>query len=189
MVFEADSNTAILVDIGEYGECKAFLSPFSVEALLLTHAHYDHIYHINELLQDHPGCRVFASQYTIDALANPKLNLSFYHEDPVSYRGNAVKPVEGGCAVALIENTPIEIIATPGHTTGCLTYQIGPYLFTGDAFIPGYKVVTKLKGGDRTVSAKSVALIKSKLSEGVVLCPGHGSAYRVEASNALSEYF
>lgn len=178
------SDEACLIDIGEYAQTKMFLNQRkSVRALILTHAHYDHIYHINELLQDYPNCRVYASTYTLNALGNPKLNLSFYHEDPVSFQGDGLVAISNNDRLSLTQNLTAEVIATPGHTPGCLTYRIGPYLFTGDAYIPGYKVVTKLKGGNKEDGAKSVAKIRTLLNEGTLLCPGHGPVYRITDSN------
>jgi glyoxylase-like metal-dependent hydrolase (beta-lactamase superfamily II) len=178
------SDEACLIDIGEYAQTKMLLNQRkSVSALLLTHAHYDHIYHISELLQDHPDCRVYASNYTLKALGNPKINLSFYHEDPVSYEGDGLAPISDTDRLSLTQNLTAEVTATPGHTPGCLTFRIGPYLFTGDAYIPGHKVVTKLKGGNKEEGVKSVATIRTLLNEGTLLCPGHGPVYRITDSN------
>jgi len=180
------SDEACLIDIGEYTQTKKLLNRRkSVRALLLTHAHYDHIYHINEFLKDHPDCCVYASHYTLQALGNPKLNLSFYHEDPVSYNGGGLIPVSNTDKLTLSPNLTVEVIATPGHTPGCHTYRIGHYLFTGDAYISGHKVVTKLKGGNKEEGAKSVAEIRKLLNPGTLLCPGHGSTYQITESNTL----
>ena len=65
------------------------------------------------------------------------------------------------------------MVATPGHELGCLTFYTGDYIFTGDAYIPGVKVVTKLPGGDRALAAESVEKIL-RLAEGKTICPGHG---------------
>jgi glyoxylase-like metal-dependent hydrolase (beta-lactamase superfamily II) len=181
------SDETFLIDIGEYTQTKMFLNQRkSVKALFLTHAHYDHIYHIHELLKDHPDCRVYASAYALNALGNPKLNLSFYHEDPVCYQGDRLTPISNTDRLSLTQNLTAEVIATPGHTPGCLTYRIGRYLFTGDAYIPGHKVVTKLKGGNREEGAKSVATIKKLLNSGTLLCPGHGPTYQITESNSFS---
>jgi len=45
-------------------------------------------------------------------------------------------------------------------------------LFTGDAYIPGCKVVTNLPEGDKVLAAASVERILG-LSEGLEVCPGH----------------
>lgn len=61
---------------------------------------------------------------------------------------------------------------TPGHSDSCLTYEIGNYLFTGDSYIPGVKVVTTFRGGDKNLAARSVEKIL-KWAEGKKICPGH----------------
>jgi glyoxylase-like metal-dependent hydrolase (beta-lactamase superfamily II) len=53
-----------------------------------------------------------------------------------------------------------------------LTYEIGNYLFTGDSYIPGVKVVTTFRGGDKNLAARSVEKIL-KWAEGKKICPGH----------------
>ena len=65
-----------------------------------------------------------------------------------------------------------EVLATPGHNPSCLTYMVGSDLFTGDAYIPGSKVVTNLPGSDKHAAASSltrlIALVPTK-----TLHPGH----------------
>lgn len=46
-------------------------------------------------------------------------------------------------------------------------------MFTGDAYIPGVKVVTKLPKGNRKLAAESIERIES-LAKGKNICPGHG---------------
>ena len=45
-------------------------------------------------------------------------------------------------------------------------------LFTGDAYIPGVRVVTNLPYGDKHLSASSVEKILA-LADGHTICPGH----------------
>jgi glyoxylase-like metal-dependent hydrolase (beta-lactamase superfamily II) len=189
VLFEEGSDTAFVVDIGEYNRSRSFLEAFSnIPILFITHAHYDHIYHINEFLIDYPECQVYASSYALECLASPKRNLSFYHDDPVSYKGSAVFSLKGKERIRLTDNTKAEVMATPGHTVGCLSFKIGKYFFTGDSFIPGYKVVTKLKGGNKLLSKDSLTLIKETLTPGMVLCPGHGPIYAESQIAALSAH-
>ncbi len=67
----------------------------------------------------------------------------------------------------------VTVYETTGHAPSCLRYRIADWLFTGDAYIPGVKVVTKLPGGDRALAAESVEKIL-RLAEGKTICPGHG---------------
>lgn len=59
-----------------------------------------------------------------------------------------------------------------GHNGSFLTYEVGEYLFTEDSYIPGVKVVTTFKGGDKMQAAESVERIMG-LAKGKILCPGH----------------
>lgn len=61
---------------------------------------------------------------------------------------------------------------TPGHNPSCLTFEVGDYLFTGDAYILGIKVVTIFKGGDKKIAAESVERI-IELAIGKITFPGH----------------
>lgn len=177
VLHEEGSEEGFVVDIGEYEYSRQFMQKFKrIPALLLTHAHYDHIYHIEGLLRDHPECKVYASAYTIECLASPKLNLSFYHDDSIAYTGESVFEVKSGHKISLSASLSAQVIATPGHTPGCLSFLIEDFLFTGDALIPGHKVVTKLRGGDKNLSRKSVSLLKGTLKPSMLLCPGHGEA-------------
>ena len=49
---------------------------------------------------------------------------------------------------------------------------MGEYLFTGDSYISGIKVVTNLPGGNKELAAQSLEKIL-ELAKGKILCPGH----------------
>jgi len=77
-----------------------------------------------------------------------------------------------GTVLTHVDGVQAKVYHTPGHNPSCLTYEIGDYLFTGDAYIPGVKVVTTLKGGDKAKAAESVERIL-RLAEGKTVCAGH----------------
>ena len=108
-----------------------------------------------------------------------KLNLSYYHDDPINFKGSNVQILYETDKIELFENCFLETLETPGHNWGCLTYKIENYLFTGDSYIPNVKVVTKLKGGDRDASKKSLQKIMDNISENTIICPGHGEITQI----------
>jgi hydroxyacylglutathione hydrolase len=169
-----NSNRAILFDIGEYHELKEYIiqKGISIEFLFLTHGHYDHIYYINLLLNDFPNCKVFGSDFTIESLKNPKLNLSFYHLNPIVFKGSNLQIVQDGMK-HFVEESSILCYYTPGHNKGSMVYSLDNFLFTGDSLIPGIPVVTKLKGGDKSQNRNSLQRIKNLISKDTVICPGH----------------
>ena len=177
MLFDDCYDYCWLVDIGDYEKVSDVLpSGIKIRGLLLTHTHFDHTYGINALNEAHPECRIYTTEYGKIALYDDKKNFSKYHEASFVYNGNNVEVLNEGDQLELYPGTILTAYATPGHCPSCLTYVIGNWIFTGDAYIPGVKVVTKLPMGDKKLAAESIERIKS-LAEGKKICPGHGPVF------------
>ena len=166
-----------IVDCGDVSPLVDMISAiggmsFQLKGVLLTHVHYDHIYGLPRLRELFPEVRVYTNEAGRVALGNEKLNYSKYHNDPIVYESESIVVCKEGDEIELFEGVTAKVHETPGHSDSCLTYEIGDYLFTGDAYIPGVKVVTTLKGGDKNLAARSVERIKT-LAEGKSICPGH----------------
>ena len=164
-----------LIDIGDFDGVMNVLSKDTmVRGVFITHPHYDHIYGINKLIDYYPSCVVYASSDTKKALYSDKLNLSFYHDASIIYTGSNVQLICEGDTIELYNNSIIEILETPGHNWGCLTFKTENYLFTGDSFIPNFEVVTKLKGGSKEANINSLQKIMQTITNDTIVCPGHG---------------
>ena len=166
-----------LVDCGDVPPLIDYLSSlgedlFKIEGVLLTHAHYDHMYGLPKLTDLFPSLRVYTNEIGEKALASERLNFSKYHEDPINYVSDNIVICGDGDEIELFDGVKAVVHYTPGHNPACLTYEVGDYLFTGDSYIPGIKVVTNLPGGDKALAVESLERIL-KLAEGKVLCPGH----------------
>lgn len=161
-----------LVDIGE----KGFKGPNDkrVKGVFITHTHIDHIQGINDLLSQYPDCIIYVNEAGKEGLYNDRINLTFYHEEPLCFVGDDVRIIKEGDKVQLFDGVDMEFIETSGHHPSCVCFNAGNYLFTGDSYIPGVPVVTKLKGGNRAQAAESEKRIKSLIEENTILCPGHG---------------
>lgn len=174
-----EGNGFWLVDCGDMAPLMTRLSSmgdgsFEVKGVLLTHAHYDHIYGLPSLLQRFPACQIFTNAAGVEALASPKINMSRYHEDPIAIAGDNVRVVREGDWIPLAPGVEAQVFETPGHNPSCLTFLVGKRIFTGDAFIPGEKVVTTLPGGNKELAADSLERILV-LSFGREVLPGHDS--------------
>jgi hydroxyacylglutathione hydrolase len=175
LISDESYNWGWLIDIGDAEDLFGSLDEdFLIKGVFITHPHFDHIYGINKLLEKFPGCMVFTSLQGEKGLFSSKINLSFYHEEPIEFQGSEVKILHEGDKVELFKDCFLETIETPGHDSSCLTYKISEFLFTGDSYIPGVKVVTKLKGGDKLLAEQSIKKIKSYISPDTIICPGHG---------------
>jgi len=176
IISEAKCNWIWLVDIGDMeGVLTVLPKDAVVKGIFITHPHYDHIYGLNRLIDLFPQCFVYTSQNGMEGLYSEKLNLSFYHEEPIIFKGSTIQILHETDKIELFENCFLETLETPGHNWGCLSYKIENYLFTGDSYIPNIDVVTKLKGGDREANKKSLQKIMANISENTIICPGHGT--------------
>lgn len=159
---------SVLIDTGD--EWDGFKD---VNVVLLTHAHFDHIYGLNELLKISPAARVYTNIYGRDMLLDAKKNMSFYHETPfVLENDESIVLVEDGEEIQLGNGQVANAVFTPGHNPSCITWIIEDCLFTGDAYIPGIKTVTNLPGGNKNDAEQSIKLIKD-ISKGKNIYPGH----------------
>ena len=174
-VLKNKQNDAYLIDIGDF-EPIAQLGVKEIKGVFLTHVHYDHIYGLRKLLERFPNCPIYTSEWGVEALASDKLNFSRYHGDPLVIIGENVNAVHEGGNIELFENISLEFFETPGHNKSCLTFKVGNNIFTGDAFIPGIKVVTTLPNANKTDAAASQQRIIS-MAQGMNLYPGHGEVY------------
>lgn len=175
ILYHNDEATAWLVDIGDIEPVVAFLEEkgLIVRGLFLTHAHFDHMYGILNLLERFPNCKVFVTPYTKEALASEKLNLSKYHEAPIKYEGDNIIVVHEGDSLNLFENEPDMFFhETPGHNPGCLTMIVGDVIFTGDAYIPGVGANTQPPLANKELAKKSLERIL-KLADGKKILSGH----------------
>lgn len=164
-----------LIDVGDVDRILENLPTTIVRGVFITHSHFDHIYGINRLLKRFPQCTIYASESAKEGLYSAKKNFSYYHGNPIVCIDADVRIMQEGDEINLTDSGTVVTYETPGHDSGCLSYKIANYLFTGDSFIPGFKVVTKLKGGNQQLAMESVRRIQGLLTKGIVLCPGHGN--------------
>ena len=170
---------AWLVDIGDVEPVLDFLheKQLTVEGVFLTHAHFDHIYGLEALVEHFPSCKVYVAEDAKLALASDKLNMSRYHGDRINYDKDNVVVVHEGESMTLFEDEPqITFYETPGHNPGCLTMLMANIIFTGDAYIPGVGVNTRLPRGDKMLANQSMERIL-QLAEGKTILFGHQMNY------------
>lgn len=174
IVSSEKTQQCVIVDVGDVEPLMDYLNKnqLKVSSLLLTHVHFDHIYGLPELMKVYPELPIYTNSFGVEALGNERVNMSRYHEMPINYRGDNVRVVSEGDRIPLFEEMEAICFETPGHNPSCLTFEIGDYLFTGDAYIPGVEVVTNLPKGDKTLAAQSFKRIEA-LAVGKRVCPGH----------------
>ena len=163
-----------LVDCGDTDRVLKKIGKKSVEGVLLTHAHSDHIYGLEELIKCFPSVRIYTNYAGVDALKSPKLNISHYHSEypdiSIDAPDNVCVLKEGDSLNVL--GMSVQVYETPGHAPSCLTYILDDKAFTGDAYIPGVKVFTGFPHANKKQAEASVERIL-QFSADCQIMPGH----------------
>ena len=147
--------------------------------ILLTHAHFDHIYALGTWPTS--AAKVIVGLGDAEALSDPVKNcyLGFLGVRG-GYFGKYTTASEGDKFP--FGDTFIEIIETPGHTPGGLSYKIEDAIFVGDTvFKDGGYGRCDLPGGDETALWDSIFKLFSKNMFGRFY-PGHGAPDTFENS-------
>lgn len=167
---------AWLIDCGDISNIETYLDDNSLvlDGIMLTHTHYDHIYGLPLALETH-RCLVYTNEFGKTALANDRYNFSRYHGDSILLESQFIRTISDQSGISLDGIHDMKAFETPGHDKSCLCFQFGEYLFTGDSFIPGIKVIASFPNSDKKMAAKSYDFIKSLITSDTVVCPGHGN--------------
>jgi hydroxyacylglutathione hydrolase len=171
------SDTAVLIDPGDEPErLLGALEPLgvtTVEAILITHTHFDHIGAVAPVAAA-TGAPVWCPELEVPVLANIMDFVPWPGFGPFeSY--DADHTVSGGETLELAGMT-IDVIFTPGHSPGHVTYAIRgeDALFSGDVLFQGSVGRVDLPGGDWPTLLRSIeALLEAHPDEATVY-PGHG---------------
>jgi hydroxyacylglutathione hydrolase len=171
---------AVLIDPGdEVDELLAFVAreALAVEAILLTHAHVDHV------------SGVAAAKRAIAVPVYLHRDDLFLYDQAVAHgqmfglRVEQPPPVDafyvGSGPIALGEYD-VFVHHTPGHCPGGVCLQIGPRdqrgldLFVGDTLFAGSIGRTDLPGGDYQTLINSITNVLCPLGDDARVHPGHG---------------
>lgn len=152
-----------------------------ISGILLTHAHFDHIYGMNDIVSRYPECVIYiANEFGREALGNPKANGSKYtDEGPVFVDPNALIRYYDK-TMQLWDGVEMTTINTPGHSDDSQCLILDGLFFTGDTLIKDIRTVTKLKGGSVEKLEDSFKLISSLKGEKLKVMPGHGDVFSLD---------
>ncbi|MFC3039060.1 MBL fold metallo-hydrolase [Virgibacillus xinjiangensis] len=142
-------------------------------AILLTHAHFDHIGAVGEL-RKHYQIDVYLHEKEADWLEDPKLNGSLLFTDnevATSVAEHTIKPGRMN-----IGSFSFEVLHTPGHSPGSVSFVFREQdrVFSGDVLFQRGIGRTDLPGGDFQELEKSIREKLYQLAEECTIYPGHG---------------
>lgn len=175
-LFSDDDITAsVVIDPSAAPETTApvFGSIFpTVRAILLTHAHADHLLALKKW-KAATGAPVLIGRLDRYALRDPEANVASLLGLLSGDFGDADRGLENGEEIA-VGAEKLTVLHTPGHTAGSVSYLSSDALFTGDTlFSLGGVGRTDFFGGSEESLSDSVARLLA-LPPTLRVFPGHG---------------
>jgi hydroxyacylglutathione hydrolase len=159
----------------------------SVDGILLTHCHFDHIGAVSPVARA-TGARVWCPEIEVPVLADIMSFVPWPGFGPYeSY--DADETVSGGERLSLA-GLDIDVIFTPGHSPGHVTYSIPDHqmLFSGDVLFQGSVGRTDLPGGDWGTLLESIRTLVEGHPAETTVYPGHMGITSLGAERATNPF-
>lgn len=174
-IYREGESKVIFIDPADQGKIihdKLKEKGFEVEAILLTHGHFDHIMGCKEL-RDLSGAKIYAPEADKVLLQDPYVNVSASWAKP--YTLEADEYLKDGQKLAFGDKV-CKMIETPGHTIGscCYYFEEDGVLISGDTLFQESVGRTDLPTGSMAKQKRSIEEKLMTLPDEVRVYPGHG---------------
>ena len=146
----------------------------TVEAILLTHGHFDHVGAVKELASE-TGCDVYL--HPEDLALPPMMTAGTLYYTKTYTEGTVLN----------LAGLEITVLHTPGHTPGSVCLLAGDTLFSGDTLFAGSCGRTDLPGGNWATIQKSLKRLAS-LEANLWILPGHGPTSQLRDEKRYNPY-
>ena len=158
-----------------------------VEAILLTHCHFDHIGAVAPVAAA-TGAPVYCPEIEVPMLADIMGFVPWPGFGPFeSYEAD--ETVAGGETLELA-GLELDVIFTPGHSPGHVTYSVRgeDALFSGDVLFQGSVGRVDLPGGDGPTLIASIGTLLDAHPDETVVHPGHMGITTLGAERATNPF-
>ncbi len=177
IVRATDSSQCVVIDPGYSPEqILKFLQKnnLSLQAILLTHGHFDHVGAVRSLAAD-TDCAVY--------LHKQELSLPAMMTDGALYYTHTYKE---GDTLSLAGLT-FRVLHTPGHTPGSVCLQAENALFSGDTLFAGSCGRVDFPGSSPKDMRQSLSRL-SELQEDLTVYPGHAESTTLRWEQQTNPY-
>ena len=177
IIHEENSKTCCVIDPGYTPEVvldKAEALGLTIEAILLTHGHFDHVGGVKQIAAE-TGCHVYLCAEDLSMPSMMTAGKLYY-----------TKTYGEGSQLHLA-GLDIGVLHTPGHTPGSVCLIAENHMFSGDTLFSGSCGRTDLPGGSWATILKSLRRLSS-LETNYWVHPGHGESTTLTEEKRYNPY-
>ncbi|MFT3865313.1 MAG: MBL fold metallo-hydrolase [Solirubrobacterales bacterium] len=190
LVRRAGGDRLLVVDPGEEPErilAAIDATGAEVEAILLTHTHFDHIGAVAPVARA-TGAPVYVPELEKHVLEDVMAYVPWGGFGP--YESWVAEETVAGGELLDLAGLELDVIFTPGHSPGHVTYSVRgeDAIFSGDVLFQGSVGRVDLPGGDWPTLAGSIATLLDSHAEGTVVHPGHMGLTTLGAERATNPF-
>jgi glyoxylase-like metal-dependent hydrolase (beta-lactamase superfamily II) len=169
---DAGATTAVMIDPGD--EAQRLLDAVdalgvSVEAILLTHCHFDHVGAVAPVARA-TGAPVYCPEIERPLLADV---MSWVPPGFGPFESYEPEHVVAGGEHLELAGLDIDVVFTPGHSPGHVTYATQGALLSGDVLFAGSVGRVDLPGGDWPTLERSIEGLLRRYPPETIVYPGH----------------
>ena len=158
-----------------------------VDAILLTHCHFDHVGAVAPVAKA-TGAPVYCPKLEVPLVQDIMRFVPWPGFGP--YEGHDPEHTVEGGETLTIAGLTIDVVFTPGHSPGHVTYAIEDegVLFSGDVLFQGSVGRVDLPGGDWDTLARSIQLLLDRYPDDTQVLPGHMGATTLGRERATNPF-
>ena len=171
-----DADRAVMIDPGDEGprllEALRALGVDTLDAILLTHTHFDHIGAVAEVARA-TGAPVYVPELETEMLADPNAYVRLPGFGP--FEGYDADHTVAGGETLTLAGMDFEVRFVPGHSIGHVSYGLADHgaLFSGDVLFQGSVGRVDLPGGDWPTLLASIEQLIGAYAPETTVHPGH----------------
>ena len=177
LVWDENSPPCVVIAPGYDGETVLWETKHlgkTIEAILLTHGHFDHVGAVRDIAAE-TGCKVYLCEADLAMPAQLTAGPLYYTD------------LYGEGDTLTLAGLSFQVLHTPGHTPGSVCLKCEDSIFSGDTLFWGSCGRTDLPGGSWTTIQKSLKRLAAVEGDYKVY-PGHGDSTNLAFERKFNPY-